>query len=98
VLLRLPLEIKDLFTEWLEANAPLRARHVLALVRETRHGKHNSSEWGERMRGDGAYADLIAQRFRIALKRLGLDQRDRAPLDTSQFRPPPKKGDQLSLF
>ena len=98
VLLRLPLEIKDLFTEWLETNAPLRARHVLSLVRDTRHGKHNSAEWGERMRGDGAYADLIGQRFRLALKRLGLDQRERTPLDVSQFRPPPKKGDQLSLF
>jgi DNA repair photolyase len=98
VLLRLPLEIKDLFTEWLETNAPMRARHVLSLVRDTRHGKHNSAEWGERMRGDGAYADLIAQRFRLALKRLGLDQRERTPLDVSQFRPPPKKGDQLSLF
>ena len=98
VLLRLPLEIKDLFAEWLEANVPLRARHVLALVRETRHGKHNSSEWGERMRGDGPYADLIAQRFRLAIKRLGLDQRDRSALDCTQFRPPPKAGDQLSLF
>ncbi|MEI9986289.1 MAG: PA0069 family radical SAM protein [Aliidongia sp.] len=98
VLLRLPLEIKDLFTEWLETNAPMRARHVLSLIRDTRHGKHYSSEWGERMRGDGAYADLIAQRFRLAIKRLGLDQRERAALDVSQFRPPPKKGDQLSLF
>ncbi len=98
VLLRLPLEIKDLFTEWLETNAPMRARHVLSLVRDTRHGKHNSAEWGERMRGDGAYADLIAQRFRLAIKRLGLDQREKTPLDVTKFRPPPKKGDQLSLF
>ena len=98
VLLRLPLEIKDLFTEWLEENAPLRAKHVLALVRETRHGKHYSSEWGERMRGDGAYADLIAQRFRLALKRLGLNPRDMTGLDSTQFRPPPKPGQQLSLF
>jgi DNA repair photolyase len=98
VLLRLPMEIKDLFTEWLEANAPLRARHVLALIRDTRNGRQYSSEWGERMRGEGAFADLIAQRFRLAKKRLGLDARDRAPLDTSLFRPPPKPGDQLSLF
>jgi DNA repair photolyase len=97
VLLRLPLEIKDLFTEWLETNVPLRARHVLALVRETRHGKLNASEWGERFRGEGAYADLIAQRFRLAAKRLGFE-RDRIHLDTTQFRPPPKQGDQLTLF
>jgi DNA repair photolyase len=98
VLLRLPFEIKDLFKEWLEANEPLRARHVLTLIRDTRNGRQNSAEWGERMRGDGAYADLIAQRFRLAQKRLNLEGRDRALLDTSLFRPPPKPGEQLSLF
>jgi DNA repair photolyase len=97
VLLRLPLEIKDLFTEWLETNVPLRARHVLALVRETRHGKLNASAFGERFRGEGAYADLIAQRFRLAAKRLGFE-RERIQLDVTQFRPPPKAGDQLTLF
>ena len=99
VLLRLPLEIKDLFSEWLEAHVPLRARHVLQLIRETRGGELYSSEWGERMRGQGPYADLIAQRFRLAVKRLGLDQRrDIGRLDTSQFRRPPQPGDQLRLF
>ncbi|HVJ54386.1 MAG TPA: PA0069 family radical SAM protein [Aliidongia sp.] len=98
VLLRLPLEIKDLFTEWLEANAPLRAQHVLNLVRDTRAGKLNSSQWGDRMRGGGAYADLLAQRFRLAAQRLGFDRRDGSRLDTGNFRPPPRKGDQLSLL
>ena len=99
VLLRLPLEIKDLFSEWLETHVPLRARHVLDLIRDTREGKLNSSEWGERMRGQGPYADLIAQRFRLAVKRLGLDQRrDIWGLDTTQFRRPPQQGDQLNLF
>jgi len=96
--LRLPLEIKDLFTEWLETHVPMRARHVLTLIRDIRGGKLNSSEWGDRMRGNGAYADLLAQRFRLATQRLGYERRDPARLDTSSFRPPPKKGDQLSLL
>jgi DNA repair photolyase len=99
VLLRLPLEIKDLFTEWLEAHAPERAKHVLNLIRETRDGALNSSRWGERMKGNGVYADLLAQRFRLATKRLGIAaSRDAWKLDTGRFRPPPKAGDQLSLF
>jgi DNA repair photolyase len=98
VLLRLPLEIKDLFTEWLEANVPLRARHVLNLIRDTRAGKLNSSQWGDRMRGGGPYADLLAQRFRLAAQRLGFERRDSGRLDITRFRPPPRKGDQLSLL
>ncbi len=99
VLLRLPLEIKDLFAEWLEEQEPLRAKHVLSLIRDMRGGKLNQAEFGERMRGQGAYADLLRQRFRLALRRLGYEQgRSLAGLDTSQFRRPPRAGDQLSLF
>jgi DNA repair photolyase len=99
VVLRLPLEIKDLFAEWLEAQVPLRAKHVLALVREIRHGRMNSAQFGERMRGDGPYADLIRQRFKLALRRFGYQEGRRlVGLDTSLFRRPPQKGDQLALF
>jgi DNA repair photolyase len=96
-LLRLPLEIKDLFREWLEAKVPNRAKHVMSLVRSMRGGKDYDSNWGTRMRGTGPYADLISQRFVIATKRLGLNQK-RVPLDVSQFRHPPQTGDQLALF
>jgi DNA repair photolyase len=99
VLLRLPLEIEQLFREWLEAHAPMRARHVLSLIRDTRHGKLYRSGFGERMRGGGPYADLIAERFHQAARRLGLDRgRANFALDTSKFAPPPRPGDQLSLF
>jgi DNA repair photolyase len=99
VLLRLPHELKDLFTEWLETHAPLRAAHVLALVRDTRHGGLNSAEWGERMRGDGPYATLIAQRFRLAIKRLGFGEgRMVFGLDTSLFKVPKPPERQMSLF
>jgi DNA repair photolyase len=97
VLLRLPLEIKDLFEEWLAAHFPDRKNHVLSLIRQTRDGAAYRSEWGTRMTGTGAYADLIRQRFKLALKRHGLVKRTLA-LDTSAFRPPPAPGDQLSLL
>jgi DNA repair photolyase len=96
-LLRLPLEIKDLFREWLEAQVPDRAKHVMSLVRSMRGGKDYDSNWGTRMTGTGPYAQLIAQRFAIATKRLGLN-RIRVELDTSKFQRPKQTGDQLSLF
>ena len=64
VLLRLPLEISDLFTEWLMANFPDRAKRVLSLMRSTRGGKLYDAKWGERMRGDGPFAWMIGRRFR----------------------------------
>jgi DNA repair photolyase len=97
VLLRLPLEIKDLFSEWLEAHYPLKASRILHLVRETREGKLYDSAFGTRMRGTGPQADLLRSRFQIACRRLGLDRRP-APLDVTQFRVPPRRGDQLGLF
>ena len=95
VLLRLPHEVKDLFREWLAENEPLRAGRVMTLVRQTRGGKLNDSAFHLRGRGRGAYADLIARRFRLAVRRLGLDA---APpkLDCTAFRPPP--GAQLNLI
>ena len=97
VLLRLPLEIKDLFREWLEAHRPDAAKHVMSLVRSMRGGKDYDSQWHLRQTGSGPYASLLSQRFAIAKRRLGLN-RDRWSLDTSQFRCPAKSGDQLALF
>jgi len=97
ILLRLPLEIKDLFTEWLEAHAPDRASRVLKLVREARGGRLYDSSFGRRMRGTGPYAELLERRFRLACKRLGLNRQDRT-LDVGRFRPPARAGDQLELL
>ena len=97
VLLRLPLEIKDLFAEWLEAHAPAKARHVLNLLRDTRRGSLYVDKFGERMRGHGPYAELLARRFQLALRRLGIERR-RWQHRTDLFRVPPKKGDQLTLL
>ena len=97
VLLRLPLEIKDLFEEWLAEHYPDRKKHVLSLIRQTRVGALYRAEWGTRMKGSGPYADLIKRRFEMALKRHGLTRRS-LDLDVSAFRPPPAPGDQLSLL
>ncbi len=97
VLLRLPLEIKELFAEWLQTHVPDRADRVLSLVRQTREGALNSAKFGDRMRGTGAVADLLAARFRTATRRLGLN-RGRSPLNASRFAAPPTVGDQLRLL
>ncbi|GHD39513.1 radical SAM protein [Thalassobaculum fulvum] len=97
ILLRLPLEIADLIEEFLRSHFPDRADRVLSLVRQTRGGRLYRAEWGRRMRGDGPYAQMIAQRFRTACGRLGLAGRT-GGLDTSRFRAPTPPRTQLSLF
>jgi DNA repair photolyase len=97
VVLRLPLEIKDLFKEWLAEHFPDRAARVMSLVRSMRNGRDYDPEWGKRQRGEGPYAKLIADRFAAARRRFGLD-RPSLPLDTSQFRRPLEAGGQQDLF
>jgi len=97
VLLRLPLEIKDLFREWLETHAPGRADHVISLIRQMRGGKDYDAAWHQRMRGRGPYAEMIARRFQIATRRLGLNGPAR-PLDLTRFRRPARSGEQLALL
>ena len=95
ILLRLPHELKDMFQHWLEAHEPDKAAHVMNRIRDTRGGKAYDSRFGVRMRGTGAFAQLIAKRFELARRRLGY----LAPpsLDCSGFRPPQAAG-QLALF
>ena len=97
VVLRLPLEIKDLFRQWLEAERPDRAARVMSLVRQMRGGKDYDAQWAQRMKGDGPIAELIRQRFTRACARLNLAA-ERSPLRTDLFRPPPKAGDQMDMF
>jgi len=96
ILLRLPLEVKELFAEWLEAEYPDRAARILGLVRETRGGALYRSGWGERMRGTGRYAELLESRFAVACRRLRLNV-EPVELDTTRFRGA-RAGTQLELF
>ena len=95
MMLRLLLEVAPLFEEWLAAHYPQRAAHVMSLVRQVRGGEVYDSRFGVRMRGEGPFADLLAQRFAKAIKRLGLNRREGFNLDCSAFCPP---GRQLALL
>jgi len=95
-LLRLPHELKDLFKDWLATHYPLKAEHVMSRLRGMRGGRENDSEYGSRFRGEGLFAELLAQRFRKACEKLGLN-REEIALDTELFRPLSREG-QLDLF
>ncbi|RNF33549.1 radical SAM protein [Paracoccus methylarcula] len=95
--LRLPHEVAPLFRDWLERHRPGMAAHVMNRVQAMRGGRDNDPRFGHRFRGAGAEAELAKQRFRLARKRLGYREGS-PPLDCSRFGPPPRTGDQLSLF
>lgn len=95
VLLRLPREVEGLFVDWLTRHYPERRERVLKHLRDLRGGGLNSSDFADRQRGTGVYAHLLARRFAIACRRLGLEQRLPA-LDTTRFRRP--AGGQMDLF
>ncbi len=97
IVLRLPLEVAPLFKDWLATHHPLKAEHVMSLVRQMRGGKDYESGFGVRQTGTGNFAALIAKRFELACARLGLNRRGREPLDTSRFRAP-RDAPQLDLF
>ncbi|MEA2991995.1 MAG: hypothetical protein QOD40_915 [Alphaproteobacteria bacterium] len=97
VLLRLPLEVRDLFREWLTANFPDRVEHVFKLIRDMRGGKDYDSTWGKRQTGSGPYAWMLGRRFEIACEKLGLNKNKR-PMTTEHFSPPIKGAKQLDLF
>jgi DNA repair photolyase len=97
VLLRLPLEVRDLFQEWVRTHYPDRAEKVFKLIRETRGGKDYDSKWFTRQKGKGPYAWLIGRRFQLACEKLGLNER-KLSLDVSRFVAPKPGSDQLQLF
>jgi len=99
ILLRLPLEVKPLFRAWLDRHRPDRAEHVFSLMRQMHGGREYDSRFGSRQRGSGPLADIIARRFCLAQRRLGLDAPSPA-LDAAGFRPPvpAAASPQLKLF
>jgi DNA repair photolyase len=102
VMLRLPLEIKDLFREWLHSHVPDRADRVMSLVRQMRGGKDYDAEWGRRMTGDGPIAEILMKRFEAARRRIGFHDVS-FRLDVKQFAVPKeaiveRNGGQMDLF
>jgi DNA repair photolyase len=106
IVLRLPWEVAPLFKDWLAAHFPDRADRVMSRVRDMRGGKDYDSSFATRMKGEGLWADLLKQRFHNAVRRLGLNRRDRGILDMSHFRrielsraeEPARANPQLDLF
>ena len=96
VLLRLPHEVKDLFREWLAEHQSTKAEHVMQRIRDSRGGKDYAADFGARMRGEGIYADLLAQRFHLAYQRLGFQAP--LPLAVRHFQAPRRATAQLDLF
>ncbi len=97
IMLRLPREVSGLWQEWLRDHEPARAEKVMSKLREMHGGRDYDPRWGHRMRGEGEYAGLIAKRFSLALKRLGLASQT-PPLRCDLFAKPAQAGDQLTLF
>ncbi len=97
VMLRLPLEVRDVFKDWLEAALPDRAARVMSLVKSVRDGKEYDSTFGRRQTGTGPYAWAIGRRFELACQRLGFN-RSRLKLSVDHFKRPPQPGEQLTLF
>ncbi|MDW5376874.1 PA0069 family radical SAM protein [Halomonas sp. HP20-15] len=92
-LLRLPREVAPLFEDWLGQHYPERAGKVMSLIRQSRNGADYDSRFGQRMRGEGVFAEMLAQRFRHASRRLGFAARTDGTLDCENFRPPRRQGD-----
>ena len=97
VLLRLPLELRDLFREWLKENYPQREKHVFKLIRDMRGGKDYDSQWFTRQKGTGPYAWMVGRRFEVACEKLGMNT-ERTQLTTEHFRKPKPENQQLCLF
>jgi DNA repair photolyase len=96
VLLRLPLEVRDLFREWLMTNFPDRYRHVFKLIRDMRGGKDYDSTFGARMTGNGPIAWMIGRRFEVACERLGFNT-TKVKITTEHFHAPRSRSEQLSF-
>jgi len=96
-LIRLPHEVKDLFKEWLAKHFPDRAQHVMSIIKQMHNGKEYDSSFGQRMRGQGKFADLLEMRFKIACSRFQLNQTSYS-LNTKNFQRPKPYSPQLDLF
>jgi DNA repair photolyase len=92
---RLPYANAPLFEKWLETHFPDRKEKVLNRIKAMRGGKMYDAEWGTRMRGEGFFAEQIAQMFEVAKRKAGF-KAERGELSTEHFRRP--GGRQLSLF
>ena len=97
VLLRLPKPVDELFDAWLAQHYPERRERVLGRIREVRAGRLSDAKFHRRQRGQGEYAEQIAQLFAVSARKHGLDG-PLPPLSTASFRRPARVGEQLRLL
>jgi DNA repair photolyase len=96
IFLRLPHELLAIVSAWLETHFPDRKAHILSLVQQASGGRNYDSRFGVRQTGRGAYADMLASRFRTASRKLGLASGEYAhSLDCTLFSRPGQR--QLGL-
>ena len=99
IMLRLPREVSELWQEWLAEHYPNRANRIMSKLREMHGGQLYDARWHHRMRGEGPYAEMVAARFQLALKKTGLSSHA-PPLRADLFQPPRRFADarQAELF
>lgn len=97
IMLRLPREVSPLVQEWLAAHYPDRAERIMSRLREMHGGKEYDAAWHRRMRGEGPYAEMVSQRFKVAVKRLGLGTKA-PPMRCDLFRAPRAETAQMSFL
>ena len=95
--MRVPLQVSDLFKEWLETYEPNKAEQIMNLLAETHDAKNCQKQFVSRLKSTGGYKALLAKRFELIIKKLGY-QGQSYQLDVNQFSPPVPEDKQLALF
>ena len=95
--LRLPGAVAPLFEQWLIHHFPDRKDKILNRIRSIRGGRLNDPGFNTRMRGQGEFADGIANLFALGCRKAGIPgQMPRTSIE--HFRVPVGKGGQMGLF
>jgi DNA repair photolyase len=95
IILRLPYSVKDLFVQWLFDEFPERANKIINRIKDIRGGKLNHSEFGQRFKGEGEFAETIKNLFEISCKKYGLNKR-KFDLSVANFKR--SSSNQLEMF
>ena len=95
-LLRLPGNVEPYFLQRLEDTMPLRAQKIINRIKEVKGGVLNKTAFGDRMRGEGVFWEMVKKSFEVHARKLGLNQQKYEISERRQtFRRPSAQG---SLF
>jgi DNA repair photolyase len=95
LVVRLNGDIASIFSDWVRKAYPDRADKILNQIAELHGGQLNDSRFGQRMRGEGPYADMIHQQFTLAKKKF---LKDKPQFEYNLDRYEQLKNPQLGLF